>query len=457
MEEFEHMDHHLKESLDGLSLQPKITSFDAVLKKMAAKKRRRILFWWLIPGILITGGVLAYLGFESNHKSQYSDLVPKTPALQGAETKSHTSNAYAPDARLKMSKSKFNAQKQKVTPPPQTLVAKSPHKNQIRFAKQTSQTKNSLQINPSSGVSETSADFSSELKNVGVNDSSVSFEYLLPLDLVLPLEEKDLESGQISENSIASVDPDSLTKEKKSKRIQFIWGPHLDPQAGSNLFAVNTNSDYDKTLAKTYSEQRWKNNTVNFNYHLGLKMGLILRDKWEFLAGLGFQKFTNSEKITSLLPVLSFANNYNQAVPASTSKRKESVVPASYGQTYNNSFNYLSYKLEASKYVSWRRFTKMKIGCGLQLNQLLWANTVIVGENNDYSYYRHTRSGALRKWTSILDFKLGFIHDLNSRTQFQFCPAVFCAPNSMFVKSYLVKQRPFGFSLECLLLFKLGN
>ncbi len=458
MEEFEHMDQHLKRSLDGLSFQPKITSFDAVLKKLEKRKRRRFFFWWLIPGILVTGGVLAYLGLTTSDEPLHTDFVPKAAALQHAETKVHSRTTNASETTLKTDGNKFTAQKQNITASPQATVVKNSRKNAVQLTNQNGQTKHSSPINLSSSVSSSTADFLPELENAGTKDNGTSSEYLQSVSLLLPLEEKELEPGQISENGAAPGNQDSLAREKRNKRIQIVWGLHLDPQAGSNLFSSNANLDYNKALADNYSEQRWKNNSLKFNYHLGIKVGMILRNKWELLAGFGFQKFTNSEKVTALNPIPTFVNNYNQGLAAANnSGKKENIVPAIYGKTYTNSFNYLSYKLEASKYVSWRKFTKMKVGFGLQLNQLLWANTIVVDQNNYYSYYSHTRGGPLKKWTSVLDLKLGFIHDLNSRTQFQFCPAIFCAPNSMFAKNYVVKQRPFGLSLECMLLFKLAK
>ena len=58
MEENEHINKHLKNSLDEFLVQPKMNSFDEILIKLEKQKRKRFLIFFLPGAALLVLGAL---------------------------------------------------------------------------------------------------------------------------------------------------------------------------------------------------------------------------------------------------------------------------------------------------------------------------------------------------------------------------------------------------------------
>ena len=451
----DNMDKHLKQSLDEFSFQPKFSSFDEVLRKMEKRKRRSIFLWFVLPGIFITAGALMLLSGSYLDKDT---LQSNTEIFTKINSKQQSTQNI--QGQIKKQPAENSIHQKKVLSDEKNLNDKL----ETKFPKDKDQTlKQNTSRNNDNGISahplvKVSFPASNDLiKNSSVVEElpELEPEKLEMVSAFIPVNNSvipDL-SPSFNEEKVVHLKNDSVTNPKKS--LRFLIGIDFDPQLNSYLLTKNRNNDgrfvmnSSESFSKAYLENKKRQNTIRYNYNAGIRAGFVIHEKWEILLGFGFQRFKEKEKIYDLVNnVGPFSNSTPQSFTAGN------ISGTQIGNTYANTLRYIYYSLEASKYFSWKKFTKMKMGVGMHANNIRSSNMVIV-ENADAYSYLSTRSTPLNEWMYSVNLKLGFIHDLSNKIQFQFCPGIFSGINSVFNKTYVIDQRVYGFNLECLLIFKI--
>lgn len=456
MESHEHMDKHLKQSLDDFSVQPKISSFDEILRKLEQKKKRRV-FWFLLPGLLFLAVLVVLLrpGNEESISEKTGNSNISTGALPVRVPSYAGRSRTVPGTSLLRNKNTRNIEKQEME------TASNPYKNESP-----SHTGKTLDNDHTKGntapvtSSIVSADSVLSGITVMVNkvDSLPAFftDYLQPIQMLLPITDT---SGVLLALQPAGPDPDSPEKGPAKKHVKFILGLHADPQFTSLHLMENRHRSQEynefsgKMLSDFYLENRKDQNSFKFNYAWGAKGGLIIRERWEIMAGFGFQRFKYEEKIPELSSsgLVTYSGNSPTGISTAGNNKTDSRYASGI-----NAFKYFDCSLEAARYFNLNRFVKMKCGAGIHANILRYANTLVVDGVDQYGYY-YGRSKPFARSAYVVHVKTGFINDLGKKAQIQFCPLFFYSLSSMFDKTYIIKQRPFGLSLECLLLFRIGK
>lgn len=252
---------------------------------------------------------------------------------------------------------------------------------------------------------------------------------------------------------VLDVANDSVISIKSKRKMKFLLGLDYTPQGSSYHYAKNKR--YDDNGAQAFPELYRKNKksqaSVDYNHSFGIKAGLLIKEKWELLFGFGYQRYAYKE-----IPYQLGGTGNTQSLGSGNAGTATLSNANTVTDARKNKFNYFYYSCDASTYFKMKRFMKVKAGAGLQINQLHTVNTIFVAEPNKYSVANKEHAPA-SKWMCNVNVTMGFIQDLGNRAQFHLCPGFFYSPNSMFNHEYVIKQKAFGFNLECLLLFKLGK
>jgi hypothetical protein len=448
MENEEYINRHLKSSLEEFSVQPRISSFDEVLQKMKKEKKRRFFIWFLLPGLVLTGA-MALLMVPRTLSHGTASISINEPVVKERTAKEKLFNKTKP-AKHELISSNKNL---KTTSPADlnnsytnlsTGRDKAKHlKNDLPIKEENNQQNNS-EIVPVI----TQAQIPDLLAE---NNDTIKVTDLLPehLDMIA----MSLPFSELQEPALTLTQPEQISnknsddKKNQDQRIKFMIGLAFDPQLTS--FHLTKNKNFDPTYGsfpEAYLKSRKEQTTFKYNYAFGLKAGVSIRNKYEILIGFGFQRFKYSEKIGPEAVLLS---NNSQNTGYSTQN-----IPG----IYLNIFRYNYYEIEGGQYFKLWRFTTFKAGFGLQALNLRIKSSIYSitpqgygGYNNDALNTENTN-----KWLYMLNFKLGFAQDITKRIQFRVCPSVFYSASSMFGKKYIIGQRPFGATLECLLLFRLN-
>ncbi len=450
MHEQDNIDDRLKQLLNELTVQPEPASFDAVIRKMERKKRRRfIVFFWLGLG-LISGSLWFYSKWPGvGQKNNMAANITAAPVL--VKSLKDKGLQEPPAKNNKIYKQSIKEGEEEVAQVPDQPVF----------------LKDSMPSRPKRSVSfiADSAGTITETANTGLESLAVVFddrtEHLKndtaqakTGDDALKIDEEEpfvfLQSAKIYLNDSASyalmpapVYTRSLTffgggdsLRRQARRIRIYLGLGFTPQVGSFLYLKNPrrNQAYDKAnpdFPKIYYHDKKKNNRFYEDYAYGLKAGIVLHDAYELFVGFGFQRYHEFEKANKASPPTNTLdptqNGYFPQLSAD-------------GSAYLHTYRYRYYSAEASRIFKTRSFYKWKLGGGVQLNQL--------------RYDVYNRPG-LSAMFCTLHFKTGVMANAGKRLQFQLCPALFCAPASMFTKNYVIRQNPYGLQLEALLLFRL--
>jgi len=480
MEENEHINKHLKHSLDNYLVQPRISSFDEILKKMQKKKRRRFVIFFLSGLLLLTGATSFYLLSYQPPSQDIADLQKqeelKTAAEKPAnlnkrpknETQSQTEkpeneNSLPPTSPL----SGLNENK------PLTLASNNPRTNKIRAVENKTNnfpvtTNPSIEssIEPLQGYTPSKNGKEETVpENSDIVSEPLQSEHLTSFSLLLPINEK--ETDVLNESVREIPDLTQNDSSKKEKNISFLFGVYITPQEGSYQYAKNAKGDlYNSDFSGLYLKNKKEQNEFRFFYGLGIKTGIVISNKWEILAGIGYQRFSQEEVIkrltpvpgstttpttsSSVLPIVNSGANFDAAAASNFLKATSSEG------VYKSIYQYWDYSLEINRLFSFTKTIRLKAGAGFHARQFRRSSYLPIISTRSPDIYDYTSPNAsVRKWMGTISVKAGLIKDLGKSIQMHFSPVLFYSPNSMFVRNYVIKQRSYSAGLECSLLFKL--
>lgn len=453
MEDLENIDKHLKQSLEEYSVQPRITSFDAVLKKLEKRKKRRFLIWFLFPGIAVLGGVLLLASFNLFNKNNYSQQtgITSKSKLVPLKTKASYPKSTLPDKTNTSSVSqpiRPRAPKKETTPISSINKTKKQKREPTVLLPMNTKNETDSVMRSASEVSQNPAPLL-----IADTLPELLPERLEPMQLSLIADVSDLDPILSEPEFVLDVANDSVISIKPKRKMKFLLGLDYTPQGSSYHYAKNKGYDDDGALAfpELYRKNKKSQASFDYNHSFGIKAGLLIKEKWELLFGFGYQRYAYKERPYQLGGTGNTQSLGSGNAGTSTLSNANTVT-----DSHENKFNYFYYSCDASTYFKTKRFMKVKAGAGLQINQLHTVNTIFVAEPNKYSVANKEYAPA-SKWMCHVNVTMGFIQDLGDRAQFHLCPGFFYSPNSMFNNAYVIKQKAYGFNLECLLLFKLGK
>jgi len=258
MEDNENINDHIRKSLEGYRLEPKISSFDEIRKKMEKKKRRKFLFF-IFPGfaaLLVLGGLLIYNAYTpvspsaefvsqrlKNHSSKQKDLIhvkkvedPGTPQTKILPDKKST-EPDKPEQEIK-------------TPKPAMALLPNDSKPAI---------------SGNSDSQEHTADVSPVENYIPEEADRLDLKFLF-----LPEIETAPELISDEQNISDLVVKDSV---KKEKPLQFFIGGAFSPQANRYQFLENKNGvGSEGPFAGNYLNTKKDKNAIRFSYGFGLKI-----------------------------------------------------------------------------------------------------------------------------------------------------------------------------------------
>lgn len=446
------IDDYLSRSMDEFEVQPRITSFDAVLDKLAKKKKRRFLF------ILFFGFGLSLL---SSIAFLYNSAEAKTTAANDKVAN------IAPAAPEHLQHPKLETP----TTLPNTLTAKKNNKTKVPGATTpiTKPSSSPTEVQEVKIINSTSSEqptetLSSALLPITAIDSilpQIASEPANLLTIAIHNPDSTASADSVEQAPIALLNTnvtktfplptDSQTNTKKLRR--FMIGIHANPQYSSLLLRENKNRNpwYDSissgSFSDVYLKSRKEQNTFNFNYAVGLMLGYQINDKWEVWINGGFQHTVYYENY-----FLQYQNNTltgSGSIPMNTSNNVKQTRNG-----YKNVFAYRSFGLNFSRSFRPNPFLTLVLNVGASANNLFYSSAIYaVSPNAHVGNYAVTEAQTSKR-TYSTNLKLGVVKELNSRLQCRLSPGVFCSPGSMFKKNYVIKQYSYGFELEGALIFK---
>lgn len=455
MEDLENIDKHLKQSLEDYSVQPRITSFDAVLKKLEKRKKRRFLIWFLFPGIAILGGMLSLGSFHLFHPNNYPEQATRTSESTFIPLKTKASS---PKKNTLPNKTNTQAISEAIrshrAPKKETTLVSSANKTK----KQKREISVHLPMSTKNKMDSVVPPARVLLKQPALFADADTLSELLPerlepMQLSLIAEVSDPDPILSGPELVLDVANDSVISIKPKRKMKFLLGLDYTPQGSSYHYAKNRGYDDDGAQAfpELYRKNKKSQAGFDYNHSFGIKAGLLIKEKWELLFGFGYQRYAYKE-----IPYQLGGTGNTQSLGSGNVGTAALSNANTVTDFHENKFSYFYYSCDASTYFKTKRFMKVKAGAGLQINQLHAVNTLFVAEPNKYSVANKEHAPA-SKWMCNINVTMGFIQDLGNRAQFHLCPGFFYSPNSMFNHEYVIKQKAFGFNLECLLLFKLGK
>lgn len=488
MEDQDNINEHLKARLEEFKLNPRMTSFDEIQKKMKKKKRRGF-FFFLIPGIFLVLGLTGYFSFikevsiqkpladknterfeterpaslsgseqmEGLKRNKLPEKISKNNRLNSEKMKQNTETLFSGENKKnKRSVNKLSAPEQTIKPSKEISGQKSFVSQSISVAKkkrrqQEAKESSHASLSDTENLSYNNREGGTEkFENAEILPITTEAMLLKTMPLIYPGVAQSMRVDSLKE--IALNRNDSIIKEKK---LNFFVGLTFNPQLGAYLFTQQKVSAFEKEVSDAYLKAVKSENVPLFNYGCGLKAGILINQKWEVLVGFGFQRYIQKSKAV-LIPVSSFTNQ-STAIPSTyVSNTNNAADP---NAVYKSTFNYYDFSAEIARYRTFNRFFKIKFGLGLHAQKLsgrsqLFSDekAVATAQYDGYSLYTPQQ---LKKWIGNVNLKAGLIEDLTKNIQFQACPNVFYSPTSMLTKANYLKQNNYGFGLECLLLFRL--
>lgn len=264
-----------------------------------------------------------------------------------------------------------------------------------------------------------------------------------PSDTIFP----EITTGITQASSLSFV-PTTFHK----KNISFFLGFHVNPQLNHFVFSGNPNADplYNSggsNFSSLYLDAKQRQRGYNLQVPFGIKAGIRLNNSYEFLVGFGLQSFKEKEYLYATGPAT--VTPPPTTLPLAYSSGGYGSVP------FINVFRYYGYSLEASRFFHSLHFLQFKLGIGLYANQLRKADYVYA--EAPYLYKQASGREAVSSWLFTGKIKGGIILNGNKRFQVHVSPGVFYSPTSIFKKGYAIRQKPYGFDLECLFLFRLSK
>lgn len=270
-------------------------------------------------------------------------------------------------------------------------------------------------------------------------DQMILMQAAWPFDTLFP----EITTG-ITQASSFSLVPTSAHE----KNISFFLGFTINPQLNRFSFSANPNADplYNSggsDFSSLYLGAKQRQRNYNLQVPFGIKAGMRLNNSYEFMVGFGLQSFKEKEYL--------YATGSATVTPPQTGLPLAFVPGGPVAVT--NVFRYYGYSLEASRIFHSQHFLQFKLGIGLCANQFRKADYVYV--EAPYLYKQASGREAVSSWLFTGKVKGGIILNGNKRFQVHVSPGVFYSPTSIFKKGYAIRQKPFGFDLECLFLFRL--
>lgn len=494
MEDQDNINEHLKNKLEAFTLTPRMSSFEEIQKKME-KKKRRGLFLFLAPGFFLILGIMGYLFFfneipselavhKENPESSKTKKVLTEPAtgkttvasdIHIEKSEEETINHFN-TKKNKVKNSDLKIQKENIKTTSKVITKKT---NPVTSEKKSTETDTRQKHSYLKGVNtitkreddltKLALNKTVEKEEREVNENGLSVAKtketeksnqteILPntpdtLELVyLPLtferSVKNMRIDSVKEIPMAKNLNDST---KKEKRVNFFIGAAFNPQMVAYTFKQSkTNTTAQNTFSNNYLQAKKNKNEFTFNYVYGLKAGVLFKNKWEILAGIGFQKYTQKDRALLSLAYQSNTGS-SQGIAPSISYNSAPDPNA----IYKSVFKYYDFSLELAKIYTFNRFFKVKTGLGVHAQKFRMKSNIYTIDIGNTLQYDAIVNNQLSSWIGDVNLKAGLIEDITKTIQFQVCPNVFYSPTSMFKKSYAVNQKNYGFGLECLLLFRL--
>jgi hypothetical protein len=459
MENKEHIESFIKQSLDNLEVQPGISSFEISMKKLEAaqkEKRKKRFFIWFFAGIAVLG---------------VSSLVLFTPAVK-------TNNTIASGV--------LHSDIQKLVPSEAPVS-----RDEISLGKvptKESQSIAEVNINNTAvSVSPKKKMGSGKAEKAGIQPTAASTPVLLatnresvivgiptnnevsrsePVWISLPLN-KAISFPVTVQNDSALKDagllpelisPKDSLPAKKQKNYVWYAGAGIDPQLTTYTIQSNKNRDakYASVFTDIYSTNRQNELRKVWNYNASLKFGFAYKRKWMLQAAIAYQYYQYYETVYTVDTIVS---------PGPPPVIVTSVVPNSNGGSVmsfssgsnlvKNEFRHMQVSVEGSRVFNFKSFG-IRTGAGFSTSYLVAANTLVVDENHAYTY-RHRYNGApLNKWMFGSSAHIGVVKNIGNRVQLQAGPNAFYNLSSMFGKKYLIAQRPYGVGFDLNLLIRIN-
>ncbi len=464
MERKQNIEEHLKRSLEDLEIQPNMRSFHEVMRKMEEKKKRRrfIVFFWFGILLLSASAISLYYTFSNQKEIVLNQSSAKIASPNTKETtllKEKLNKLLKQDASIITNTEKrLNPVVTSITP---EINSKTNNTTLNTTYSNTNKSKGSSNINNADSkkinqvvtIKNTEPSINEKLqltKNAGAQNDDLLFLPSIKSSLTIDTTQKRIIF--ISQDTIEqpSISINDSINDKK-KKVRFYIGLSNDLRLYNYLYSKNSHSnpvykDGDD-FAGQYLEGRKNKSPFYFNYAFGLKAGLNIHEKYEVFLGFGFQKYKQKEDLYNYGPIL-------KKPTTPTSHYDYAFADMAEGGDNISNFNYQYYSLEVNRIYKLSRKIKYKLGIGMQANQLKTSSFIFVSAPNVY-YATTKKYHPISSWTYTGNLRSGLLFDAGKRWQFQLCPTVFYSPKSIFKKDYVIKENPYGFSLECLVLFRL--
>jgi hypothetical protein len=481
-------DEQLRNSLRDFEAIPDSSSFDAIIEKMARKKKRRIFFMFFWTGLTaFTGITLSLLvhPYESgktssimapaihmdfptrqNPETSSPEAVAKHPLIQGTESSNST------PGNTSLPKTTSQVAKAGTTLPGKQQASINASVTQASLAKQHSEKPGFEQNNTYSVSSkgkalgttdkndaemnavEKTGQFRSNSTKASQNVETIPVSVHLIQAIYMPVIQATLPVDSVQPEVIASLHEGSypalfLVPEKKNS-FSFYLGAQASPQLNSFVLSRNPNRDpayhaSGSDFPDFYLDKKNGQSRFNFSVPFGIKAGVTINKKYEVFAGVGYQVFTEKEKLFAVSPS-TITSIVDPGIAYSTA--------AGFSMPYKNNFRYMYYSLEANRIFLTSKTIAFKVGLGLYGNQLLNSSYVFAMSPNTYGQAISGRQ-TLSPWLLTTKVKAGVIFNANKRFQCHISPGFFYSPTSVFKRDYVIRQKPFGFDIECMILFRL--
>lgn len=490
MEDQDNINEHVKAKLEDYRLNPRITSFEEIQKKMKQKKRRGFLFF-LIPGVFLFLSVAGYLFFTNKQTSPMASVSESAGYLP--TTGNLNLNASEQTERTKDEKETKETFPKKInnkTPEPserksnlETKLPAEKLKTEIKSDGNSNQKKSSQKIVSQHVLSVGITSVPKKKKTEKVGSKTISShtepetarykaagkeikdpdqteplqnapERLELLDLPLKYERtlRSMRIDSVRQIPMAKSLNDSI---KKEKNVHFFIGAAINPQMGAYLVKKKNGDEKEQPVFDAYYKAVKSENTLLFNYAYGLKGGVLIQNKWEVLAGFGLQKYAQKSRAV-VIPIQQYTSPNLSPSNPQVQNTNNTADP---DNTYKTTYKYYDFSAEVARLCTINRFLKVKFGLGWHAQKLRVRSRFFSPEINtntaQYDSFNLYHQSQLNPWLGDVSLKAGLIEELTKNIQFQFCPNVFYSPKSMFGKGAYVNQKNYGFGLECLLLFRL--